>query len=285
MKILNKVRAILGEGPIWHEKRQCFFWVDIDNRHIHSYDINSEKTATWDLPDIVTCIVKAEDGHLIAALSHQLIHYNLDTNDIKILYDAKELSPKVRFNDGKVDGMGRLWIGTMDLDEKSPLGNLYCFEKGIFSLKDSGFTIANGIGWNLDKTSMYFTDSSQYAIFVYDFNLTLGTLTNRRVFTTIPKELGLPDGLCIDINGNIWGAHFGGTCMSCYDPHGNLIKRIEMPAQNITSCCFGGKSAKTLFVTSASRGCNMSLKKHENAGFSFLFNELATGQYEHEYIL
>ena len=57
----------------------------------------------------------------------------------------------------------------------------------------------------------------------------------------VPFELGTPDGMSIDKNGNLWIAH-GGYGIYCWSPKtGKIIDSIKLPARDITSCCFGGK--------------------------------------------
>jgi len=46
---------------------------------------------------------------------------------------------------------------------------------------------------------------------------------------------------------------WGGACVACFDPEtGELLRKINVPAANVTSCAFGGKDLKTLFITTAS---------------------------------
>ncbi len=37
-EVLELRIATLGEGPHWHEKDQCLFYVDIDNTKVYRYD-------------------------------------------------------------------------------------------------------------------------------------------------------------------------------------------------------------------------------------------------------
>ena len=67
-------------------------------------------------------------------------------------------------------------------------------------------------------------------------------ITFRKIVIQVPKELGSPDGMAIDKNGNLWIAHYGGYGVFCWDPNkGKIIDRIQLPIPNVTSCCFGGK--------------------------------------------
>ena len=68
------------------------------------------------------------------------------------------------------------------------------------------------------------------------------------------RDRGVPDGMCIDSNGKLWIAFYGGGRVACYDPiTGEQLEQITVPAKNTTSCCFGGPEMDVLFITSAKR--------------------------------
>jgi len=61
---------------------------------------------------------------------------------------ASERKGKERFNDGKVDQLGRLWIGTVLEGEGGVVpggGSLYRLHNGQFLKMESNFTLSNGI--------------------------------------------------------------------------------------------------------------------------------------------
>lgn len=88
----------------------------------------------------------------------------------------------------------------------------------------------------------YFTDSLENIIYAYDYNE--GTISNRRVLIDA-KALnltGFSDGLCIDADGYIWVARWGGSCIVRFSPQGEIDLEIVFPTVlNVTSCCFGGE--------------------------------------------
>lgn len=64
---------------------------------------------------------------------------------------------------------------------------------------------------------------------------------------------GLPDGMTIDTDGNLWIACFDGSQVIKVDPvAGNVLQSIPIPALQVTSVAFGGKNLNELYVTSAS---------------------------------
>jgi sugar lactone lactonase YvrE len=102
--------------------------------------------------------------------------------------------PGNRYNDGKCDRRGRLWISSMDMGTAVNRGSLFRVEAdGSWEKMDSGFTVPNGLGWSPDNTRMYFTDTFRRTIYEYDFDLTAGTISHRRpliVFGCVLAFLG-----------------------------------------------------------------------------------------------
>ena len=79
-----------------------------------------------------------------------------------------------------------------------------------------------------------------------------GTISNHRSFITLDASDGTPDGLTVDEDGCLWVAVWDAWKVSRYSPEGQELLRIRMPVPRPTSCCFGGVSLDTLYVTSAS---------------------------------
>ena len=58
--------------------------------------------------------------------------------------------------------------------------------------------------------------------------------------------------MCIDEDDHLWVAFYGASKVGCFDPEtGQQLAEIEVPAQNTTSCAFGGEDLETLYITSA----------------------------------
>jgi len=100
---------------------------------------------------------------------------------------APERKGKERFNDGKCDAMGRLWIGTVlhRIGIEGPNGivpeggSLYRLDSDHFIKMSDKFTISNGMAWNLNNTKMYFNDSEDRKIYVFDYEFKRGTISKR----------------------------------------------------------------------------------------------------------
>ena len=157
-------------------------------------------------------------------------------------------------NDAVADAQGRVWAGTMALDEKSSTGSLYRLDPDArVSRADAGYCIANGPAVSADGRHLYHTDTAQRT--VYRFTLDdAGTLGARERFIRFEEDWGHPDGMTVDAQGGIWIAHWGGARVSRFSPDGELDRAIALPASQITSCTFAGEDLDRMFVTSAAIG-------------------------------
>jgi len=112
-------------------------------------------------------------------------------------------------------------------------------------------TLANGIGWSPGGDLMYFVDTTTQRIDVFDYDDDTGAIVGRRPLAGVKPEAGKPDGLCVDVEGGIWVALWGGGAVHRYDSAGILDAVIPLPVTNPTCPAFGGVDLGTLYITSA----------------------------------
>lgn len=245
----------LGEGPVWDEKSQTLYWVDIAGKRIHHYDPVTGRHAAYSTPSMVGFVVPDEAGSLIAGLKDGLYRMDLPAGRTTLLAAPPDMPAHNRFNDGKCDRRGRLWAGTMnvDPDHKTPTGALYRHDsRGLVRLEEDIY-ISNGLGWSPDSKTMYYTDTVRRVIWQYDYDIDEGSPSNRRVFA-IFEEKGRPDGLTIDSAGRILTALWPGWGIAILTPDGKPDGKIDLPVPQVSSCAFGGKNLRTLFITTANIG-------------------------------
>ena len=130
--------------------------------------------------------------------------------------------------------------------------------------------ISNGITWSSDGKKMYYIDSPTRTVVAYDFDQGKGAVSNPRVVITTPENLGTPDGSCMDAEGKLWVAQWGGACVIRWDPEtGRQLAKVDLPVLNITSVAFGGENLDTLFITTSLVGNPAGKKEYEKAGHLF----------------
>lgn len=243
---------VLGEGPVWCEQMKALLFVDIERKRIYCHkDGHLEVT---ELPDMVGCVVPMQGNTVAAAVKSRIYKIDLQTQKRELLLSCPAPG-YLRFNDGKCDPDGRLWVGMMAADQSDPRakngGCLYCIERGKIAVQYDHFTIPNGMAWSADGKTFFHIDTATQKIDAYDVEKGI-QLKNRRTAAAFTADEGAPDGMCIDADGNLWVALWGGHCVVCLDPEsGKRLDKIDLPDQFVSCCTFGGDNMQTLFVTSA----------------------------------
>jgi len=97
-----------------------------------------------------------------------------------------------------------------------------------------------------------------------------GKLSGRTPLINYSGEEGMFDGICVDAEGCVWAAHWGGFQVSRWDPRtrGKLLS-IRLPVPYVTSCCLGGEDMRTLFITTAADGDEQTKADYPLSGALF----------------
>lgn len=256
IQALGSHRCLLGESPLWHPAEQCLYAVDIPGRQVLRWRDGADAPDVWPQAAEPGCIAARASGGLLVARRDGL--WSLDTTSgAQALVAPPPYDPaRLRFNDGKVDAAGRLWIGSIS-DARQPEAVLYRLDGSAFAAQIPGLTTSNGLAWSPDGRRMHWSDTKAHRIYVADFNAASGSLSNPRVFAEFrPRTAGeayggRPDGAAMDAEGCYWSAMFEGGCVLRIAPTGEVLQRLELPATCPTMPTFGGPDLRTLFVTTA----------------------------------
>lgn len=282
-ELVVNLHNIIGEGPVYDDKRKILYWIDLLGNKIYSYNFKDGCVSFVETDQNIGCIAVREKGGLVAALQNGFYFVNPIEETFEQIIDPEEDKPNNRFNDGKCDSRGRFWAGTMskNLDtgygEYTPEGSVYCLDTDLRAqCKMQKVILSNGIDWSPDNRTMYHIDTPTQTIASYDFDEENATISNKRIAAVIPKEMGMPDGMCVDAKGMLWVALWGGSALACWDPqNGTLLDKIELPVLNVTSCAFGGEKLDELYITTASIGTD--IKKYPDAGGVFVIRPGVSG--------
>jgi sugar lactone lactonase YvrE len=244
-------RAALGEGPCWDAAAGCLYWTDIPAHRVHRLASDGTHTA-WQTGQPVGAVVPRAGGGLLLAASDGFLTLDTDTGLLTMIARVEPEVPENRLNDGACDRAGRYFGGTMAGDEAPGAGSVYRLDPDHQVTKlFSGVGISNGIGWSPDERLMYYIDSLTYRVDVFDFDPAAGALSNRRRFTSVGEGGVMPDGLSVDAEGCVWVALWGGSAVRRFSPDGTLDLVLDVPAENVTSCAFGGPDLDILYITTA----------------------------------
>ena len=253
MEVAVRANAKLAEGPRWDAAARRLLWVDIEGCELHVLESGNDRAIGLDA--MVGAAAPTTTGAVLVALADRLALVDLADESVRTLVRLPH-GPALRSNDGACDAAGRFWIGTMALDDTTGAGALYRYDGRLQRVLDE-VTLSNGIGWTRDDARMYYIDSPVQRVDLFDFELASGRVDDRRPFVSIDESDGIPDGLTVDDEGGVWVALYGGSCVHRYDESGHLDAVLEVPAENVTSCCFGGDDGRSLFVTTAAPDGNV----------------------------
>jgi sugar lactone lactonase YvrE len=245
---------ILGECTLWCEREQVLWWVDSRGPALKRWSPSTGVTDVTKLPSVVGSVAFRERGGMLAALQSGIHFLDTQSGGLQAAAQPEAHLPENRFNDGRCDRAGRFWAGTMSDARREPTGSLYRLAPDLACTLIRGDAIVpNSIAWSPDDRTMYFADTYRQVIRAWDFDLAAGDVSNERVFCDTTGHPGRPDGSCIDADGCLWNAEYGGWRLVRYTPAGKIDRVIEMPVANPTCCCFGGAGFDTLYVTSATQ--------------------------------
>jgi sugar lactone lactonase YvrE len=248
-----EAQNVLGEGPVWNEEERALYWVDIAGKTINRFWPESREAEAFPLDVQVGVLAFRESGGMIVAGRTGFSFWSPKEKELKPICDPESDNEASRFNDGKVDRKGRFWAGTMT--NEGAVSSLYRMDADLSVHRMvTNVTISNGIGWSPDNRTMYYVDSLRYVIYAYDFNLASGQIMDRRDLLRVDAAYGIPDGLTVDREGNIWCAFYGGAKVSRITRQGEIDREVVLPVTQPTSCAFGGEDYGDLYVTSAWQG-------------------------------
>jgi gluconolactonase len=253
------------EGPVWDDAGFLYVSDETLNKifRVEQSGSRREVISLGD-PDGNTYDRK---HHLIdcASLLRAIIEVTSD-GKYKILADRFEGKRFNSPNDVIIGPDGAIYFTdpTLDLpqDQKQeiPFQGVYRLDaNGKATLLTKDLSQPNGLAFSPDGTRFYVDDSEQRNIRVYDFSH--GAVSNGRIFGSEPggKGDGVPDGMKVDSNGNIFVTGPGGIWV--WDPRGHHLGTIIVPEQpaNLT---WGDKDRGTLYLTATTSVYKIRTKVH-----------------------
>jgi D-xylonolactonase len=246
-EIVVNEHCVVGEGPVWDERRGRLYWTDIDGGKVFCWDAATRTHRQIYKGEPVGGFTLQDNGDLLLFRANNFATLGED-GVVRVLRDS--IDPKmVRFNDVVADPEGRVFAGTIgeNLD-----GGLYRIDlDGAVTLLERGTDCSNGLDFSPDLKTMYWCDTSAMRIFRYAYDRASGEISGKRELVHVTDGQGVPDGLTIDTEANLWSARWGGWGVFRYSHDGKLIGKVEVPVAKASSVIFGGKELDTLFITTA----------------------------------
>jgi len=259
-------------------------WVEIFDGRVNWLGLDGSQRGSVEVGRRVGAAVPVADGSLLLATDEGFARLG-DDDAYTLLVPLSEDVSDWFLNDAKCDTHGRLWAGTVGVNERGlaaeGAGALYCLDTdGRVRRVLGGVSLSNGMDWSPDGGTFYYVDSRSGGIDAFAFDVETGSLGARRRIVELgfPPEVGFVDGLCVDTDGGIWAAVWGTGEVRPYSPAGVLDRIVRVPVTQPTSCVFAGEALDVLVITSARRGIlPAELGSQPHAGSVFCCRPGATG--------
>lgn len=246
--LIADAHCACGEIPTWDAARRQLLWTDIPQGRLYRWHQDTGNYERfYDGPIVGGILLQADDSLLLFG-ENDVRRMNAEGSIDTLIEDFDAAAG--RFNECIADPEGRIYCGTMGKDGS---GGLYRINTDASYSKICGGTnCANGMAFSPDMTTFYWTDSSPArTIYKFDYEQMTGELTERRAWLQFQPADGTPDGLTIDVDGGLWVAFHGGSCVRHFSAAGEVLDVIPLPVKRITSCQWGGDALRELFITSS----------------------------------
>ena len=241
----------LIEGPRVDERNRLYF-SDVPNGGVYRRSPDgSIETLIPRRRGVGGIALNAAGG--IVCSGRSLIRWDEATKQSRDLFTEWDGRALRGLNDLTVDMQGSVFVGSLEFDalstDKPIPGNVFRVDPPHTVTKLwEGIEVTNGMGFSPDGSLLYHCDSTTEAVWAYDVTGDR-RLKDRRVFGKLPE--GWPDGMAVDVEGGVWVAvvRFGEVVR--FKANGTLDRRIKMPAEMVTSLCFGGADMMDLYAVTA----------------------------------
>ena len=248
-----------AEGPLWWKEGGYLLFSDIHNNRRMKWAPGSGVTTFLEPTNQANGLTRDLSGRLLACehASRRVTRTEPDGSITVVAnsYQGRQLN---RPNDVVVKSDGCIYFTdpwTSPLPQQQwdlSFSGVYRVtpDLGTLTLLVDDFLVPNGLAFSPDEGILYINDSRRGHIRAFDLqpNGTLARATDRIFCDLSGSQPGVPDGMKVDVEGNVYCGGSGGVWI--IDPAGKHLGTIEHGQTATTNVAFGGDDWKTLFFTS-----------------------------------
>jgi len=258
---------VAGEGPVWVADQQCLLFSDY----------RASKRYRWTQADGVTLVVDGtnegngqtldEHGRLYVCerATQRVVRLNAG-DEREVVADRWGGTRLNAPNDVIVASDGTVIFTdpiSPDYESKRGYPGVFLVAPGDAepTLLTREIQFPNGLALSPDESALYVNDSKRQAVYV------VATGPGDRIPDPDPvlfyvfdsaKGPGVPDGMKVDVEGNIYSTGPGGVWV--IDPAGELLGIISTGRHHHTNLAWGGRDWRTLFILTRQSLSQVTLK-------------------------
>ena len=243
------------EGPVWWKEGGYLLFSDIGSNQRLKWAPGDGITVFQEPTNNANGLTRDPQGRLIACEhgARRVTRQEPDgsTTVVANNYQGRRLN---RPNDVVVKSDGSIYFsdpGAPDPNLDLDFAGVYRVSQdlGTLTLLVRDFVTPNGLAFSHDEGILYINDSRRGHIRAFDVQangtLALGT---DRVFADLRGERpGVPDGMKVDVEGNVYCGGSGGIWV--FDSSGNHLGVIVHGAAATTNMAWGDEDWRTLYFT------------------------------------
>ena len=258
-----------AEGPVWFGDGRYLLWSDIPNNRIMKWEEETGAVSVFRHPsNNSNGNTRDRQGRLITC-EHDARRVTRTEYDgsITVIAERFEGKPLNSPNDAVCKSDGSIWftdppfgiLGNYEGHVAKPElpTNVYRLDPatGRLTVVAGDINRPNGLCFSPDEKRLYVIEAglTPRVIRVYDVAGDGAKIINGRTLITAEPN-GTPDGLRVDVSGNLWvGWGMGAEDLdgvAVFNPDGKPIGRIRIP-ERVANVCFGGRSRNRLFMTAS----------------------------------
>ena len=244
-----------AEGPLWWKEGGYLLFSDISNNRRMKWVSGEGVTPFLEPTNNANGLTRDRQGRLVAC-EHSSRRVTRTDPDGSITVVANRYHDKLlnRPNDVVVKSDGSIYFtdpAILGVESELDFSGVYRVspDLGTIHLLVWDFVVPNGLCFSPDESILYINDSRRRQIRAFDVDPTNGLLARAtdRVFCQMAGEApGNPDGMKVDVEGNVYCTGPGG--MWVIDPAGTHLGTILTP-EGTTNLAFGGDDWKTIYFT------------------------------------
>jgi len=256
-----------SEGPAWFGDGRYLLWSDIPNNRILKWEEETGAISVFRKPsNNANGNTRDRQGRLLTC-EHDARRVTRTEYDgtITVIAERFEGKPLNSPNDIVCKSDGSIWftdppfgvLGFYEGHRATPElpTNVYRVDpgNGRLAVVAADVNRPNGLAFSPDESSLYVVEAGTSPRSILAFNVAGGgRLSGKR--SLIDAGPGTPDGLRVDVDGNLWigwgMGEEGLDGVAVFNPDGKLIGRIDLP-ERCANVCFGGALRNRLFMAAS----------------------------------